>query len=85
MPLSFLSGAIFMASLTVAAHFFRLWRRSGDRLFAFFFAAFVALAAERVVLEVVSPSSGHAPYVYLVRLLGFGFIIAGVIDKNRTR
>ena len=47
---SFLSGAIFIACLAVALHFLRLWRRTGDRLFAYFLAAFVAFGAERVVL-----------------------------------
>jgi type IV secretory pathway component VirB8 len=82
---SFLSGAIFMACLAIAMHFFLLWRRSGDRLFTYFLAAFITLAAERVILVAVSPINEFAPFVYLVRLLAFGFIIVGVIDKNRTR
>lgn len=85
MLISFLSGAIFMACLAVALHFARLWRRTGDRLFAFFLTAFVVFAAERVVLALVPAHNEFAPFVYLVRLIAFGLIIAGVIDKNRTR
>jgi hypothetical protein len=81
---SFLSGAIFMASLAIAMQFHRLWRRSGDRLFAYFLAAFLTLAAERVVLETVSAQNEFAPFVYSVRLLAFAFIIVGVVEKNRA-
>jgi hypothetical protein len=82
---SFLSGAIFLACIAVALHFLRLWRRTGDRLFAFFLAAFAALACERVVLALVPAQNEFAPFVYLVRLAAFAIIIAGVIDKNRAR
>ena len=82
---SFLSGAIFMACLTVALHFLRLWRRTHERLFAFFLTAFIVLAAERVVLITVSPQTELAPFVYVVRLIAFSVIIAGVVDKNRGR
>ena len=43
MLVSFLSGATFMACVAVALQFLRLWRRTGERLFGFFLAAFVAL------------------------------------------
>ncbi len=82
---SFLTGAIFMVCLAIAMHFLVLWRRTGDRLFAFFLTAFLTLAVERAILAVISPLYEYAPFVYLVRLLAFGFIIAGVIDKNRAR
>ncbi len=82
---SFLSGAIFMGCCVVALQFRRLWLTSGDRLFAYFCAAFLVFAAERIVLETVSPKNEFAPFVYLVRLLAFAFIIAGVIEKNRAR
>ena len=82
---SFLSGAIFMACIAVALHFLRLWRRTRDRLFVFFLAAFLGLAFERVVLALVPAQNEFAPFVYLVRLVAFAIIIVGVIDKNRGR
>lgn len=81
----FLSGAICMACLVIALHFLQLWRRTGDRLFAFFLAAFVALATERVLQIGVSAENEYGPYVYVARLVAFGLIVAGVIDKNRAR
>ena len=82
---AFLSGAIFLGCLAIALHFLRLWRRTGDRLFVFFLAAFLTFAGERLVLLAVPAHNEFAPFVYLVRLAAFGLIIAGVIDKNRTR
>jgi hypothetical protein len=81
----FLSGAICMACLVIALHFLQLWRRTRDRLFVFFLAAFVALAAERVVQLGVSAENEYGPYIYVARLVAFGLIAAGVIDKNRAR
>lgn len=85
MLVSFLSGATFMACVAVALQFLRLWRRTGERLFGFFLAAFVALALERIVLAAVPAQNEYAPLVYLVRLGAFGLIIAGIVDKNRKR
>lgn len=82
---TFLSGAICMACFVIALHFLQLWRRTGDRLFAFFLLAFLSLAIERVVQLGISGQNEYGPYVYLVRLVGFGLIVAGVIDKNRAR
>lgn len=83
--ISFLSGAIFLACLAVALQFLRLWRRTGERLFAYFVAAFVALAVERLALLLIEPGNEYGPYVYVARLIAFGLIIGGVIDKNRQR
>ncbi|MBA2269228.1 MAG: hypothetical protein H0W20_01355 [Chthoniobacterales bacterium] len=79
----FLSGAICMASFTIALFFFRFWRRTSDRLFLIFSAAFLLLMAERIILVAVGSSHEFVAYVYLVRLLAFALIIFGIIDKNR--
>ena len=79
----FLSGAICMACVAIALFFFRFWRRTSDRLFLVFSAAFVLLMIERVLLVSISASHEFAPYVYVVRLLAFALIIAAVVDKNR--
>ena len=79
----FLHGAICMACFTIALFFFRFWRRTADRLFAIFGVAFLLLMMERVILVTIDRSHEFAPYVYLVRLLAFMLIIAGIIDKNR--
>lgn len=79
----FLSGAIAMACFTIALFLFRFWRRTSDRLFLIFGAAFVLLMTERIILVTIGSSHEFAPYVYVVRLLAFVVIIVAIVDKNR--
>jgi hypothetical protein len=79
----FLSGGVFIACLAIALLFRRLHRKAPDRLFVYFSIAFTILAVERVLLAVVSRSTEYAPYVYMVRLLAYAFIIGAIVDKNR--
>lgn len=78
----FISGAIFMGHLVVALLFLRFWRRTGDRLFGWFAAAFFVLTAERVLLFWYVAGHIH-PAVYIARLAAFLLIIVAVIDRNR--
>ncbi|HET6322502.1 MAG TPA: DUF5985 family protein [Hyphomicrobium sp.] len=80
-----LMGAIAMASSVATLFFLRFWRQTGDPLFLFFAAAFVLDAASRVALGVGHPSEELDPLFYLARLVMFGLIIAGIIQKNRRR
>ena len=79
----FFSGGVFVACLAIALIFLRIHRKSPDRLFVYFAIAFLMLAIERVLLVAVSRSTEYAPYVYLVRLTAFVFIIVAIADKNR--
>ena len=79
----FLNGAITFGFLVAAVFFLRFWRRSAERLFAMFAAAFFVLAVERVILTVVNPENEFRPYVYIVRLMAFVLIIIAIVDKNR--
>lgn len=63
--------------------FFRFWRESHERLFGFFSGAFHLLALSWTLLGLLSPTEETRPYIYAIRLLAFGLIIVGVIDKNR--
>jgi Ca2+/Na+ antiporter len=78
-----LSGAIIMANLVVGLFFLRFWRRTHDRLFAMFAAAFWMLAVNRIVLASLDVESEFRTSVYLVRLAGFVLILIAIIDKNR--
>ena len=82
--IEFLAGAVTLGYLVAAGFFWRFWRRTADRLFLAFAAAFVLFALNQglatgltVVLE---PSS----LVYGLRVLGFILILAAIIDKNAT-
>lgn len=72
-----------MASIVIAFFFLRFWRRTRDRLFLYFSAAFFVLTAERIVRATMETETDWAPYVYSVRLLAFILIIVAIVDKNR--
>ena len=79
----FISGAIAMACFTIALFLLRFWRRTNDRLFLMFSAAFLLMMIERIILVTIGTSHEFAPYVYVVRLFAFVLIIAAIVDKNR--
>lgn len=81
----FISGAIMMGFLTLGWFFLAFFRRTRDRLFAFFSAAFFLLAAERVVLVLVTPDHEVNFLVYTVRLLAFASLAYAIWDRNRPR
>ncbi len=74
-------GATGMASATIGLIFLRHWRRTGERLFAFFAAAFWLMALNRAALAVVGDSR-EATSLYVVRLMAFLLILTGAIGKN---
>ena len=76
-----LTGAIMVSALAISVFFFRFWRKTGDRLFGFFSAAFLLLGFERVSIVLVSREL-HG-LVYLVRFCAFLLIIFAIIEKNR--
>lgn len=72
------------ACAAVAISFARSFRRSGDRLFAWFALAFALLAAEQVAVLVLREFSvAGSPFVYIVRLVAFLLIIVAIVEKNR--
>ena len=76
-------GALIMATAIAAVFFVRFWRTSRDRLFLFFSAAFSTLAVDWAALAILGERHDVHRYVFLVRLVAFGLIVIGIIDKNR--
>lgn len=76
-------GLLAMASAVAAMFFFRYWRVTGERLFAFFALAFGALMLNWFGLLRLDPTLEAGNGIYLVRLLAFALILAGIADKNR--
>jgi hypothetical protein len=79
------SGAIIMGNLVAGLFFFRFWKRTRDRLFAMFGAAFWMLAVNRIVLASLHQESEFRTPVYAVRLAAFVLILIAIIDKNREQ
>lgn len=75
-------GALAMASTISGLFFFKFWRESSDRLFAFFAVAFWTLALQWTALAIVNPGLESRHELYLVRLAAFSVLIVGVLDKN---
>ena len=81
----FLQAVSATGALVAGLFFFRFWRESDDRLFAFFGTAFCLLSLSWTLLSLVNPGDEARPYIYAIRLLAFLLIIVGMIDKNRSR
>ncbi len=79
----YLSGALTMAYFVVGLFFRRFWKKTRDRLFAYFSAAFFILAMERVVGQIDRVQETAGPWVFISRILAFGLILTAIIQKNR--
>ena len=78
----FLSGGLFALSWVAGLFFLRYWKKSGDRFFAFFAAAFWLIALQRLLL-LDRDNKDMMFAAYCVRLLAFLVILAAIFDKNR--
>lgn len=75
-------GVIATTSITAAIFFLRFWIRTRDSLFLAFAVAFLIEGVNRIaVLEVERPNEG-SPWTYVVRLIAFLIILAGILNKN---
>ena len=78
-----LLGAVIMGDVIAALFFVRFWKMTGDRFFLFFSASFLAIAISRLVVDEGIPPFGLEPLGYMIRILSYLFIIAGILYKNR--
>lgn len=81
----FLQGATMLASVAVALFFLRFWRRTGDRFFAVFAAAFAVFAVNRLLLATLADDSEARTWVYAMRAAMFLMIAVAIVDKNYGR
>lgn len=83
--IEFLLGATAMASAVVGLVFMRFYRRTRDRLFLFFGAAFWLETLSRIWMWQRNPLDENETVVYVIRLIAYGLIIAAILDKNLRR
>jgi hypothetical protein len=81
---SLLLGAIAFGSAVAGLFFLRFWRTTNDRLFLYISIALFLQALDRVLLG-IAMSSEENPAIYLIRLLAYGLIIWGIVEKNREK
>ena len=77
-----LSGALLFSYFIAGIHFFRFWKRIGDRLFLHFAVAFWLFASNQLATSIPIVADETAGYEYLLRVLGFIIILAAIVDKN---
>jgi hypothetical protein len=77
-----LSGALLFSYFIAGIHFFRFWKRTGDRLFLHFAAAFWLFAVNQLATSIPVVAGETEGYEYLLRVLGFVIILAAIVDKN---
>jgi hypothetical protein len=80
--IDFLAGAVTLGYIVAAAFFLRFWRRTADRLFLAFAAAFVLFAVNQALAYAFTVVFEPTSLVYALRVLGFLLIIWAIVDKN---
>ena len=78
----FLAGAVTLGFCVAGMFFLRFWRRTHDRLFLAFAAAFLLLALNQALAAFLGASDELTPFTYILRVLGFVLILLAIIDKN---
>jgi len=78
----FLAGSVTLGYFVAAAFFLRFWRRTRDRLFLAFAAAFVLLSVNQALAAFLGAGDERTPYTYVLRVLGFVLILYAIVDKN---
>ncbi|WP_413561217.1 DUF5985 family protein [Bdellovibrio sp. HCB209] len=79
----FIYGAVMMASFTSGVFFLKFWKKTADRFFAMFAAAFFMLAIERWFFVIMPNTNEENSWIFSMRLLAFLLITIAVVDKNR--
>lgn len=79
---AFLWGTLAMSSAVASLLFLRYGKLARDRLFFYFSAAFFAMTLNWIGVALIEPDSEHRHVAYLLRLLAYVLILAGIIDKN---
>ena len=81
----FLSGAVALGFMICALFFLRFWRRTREGLFLAFGCAFVLLGLGQTILALGNIPTEERGSVYLIRLVAFLLILAGIYRTNRHR
>ena len=81
----FLSGAVTLGYVVAAGFFLSFWRKTGDRLFVAFAAAFVLFALNQALAVLLTVVLEPSSLIYALRVLGFIVILGAIVDKNTQR
>ena len=79
----FVLGMAVMGAFVAGLFFIRFWRRTRDRLFLIFSAAFWLMSLNWLLLAFFSAADETDTSLYAIRLVAFLLILVAIIDKNR--
>ena len=80
--ITYFAGAVTLGYVVAAVFFLRFWRRTRDRLFLAFGAAFVLLSLNQALATFLGAGDELTPFTYVLRVLGFVLILYAIVDKN---
>jgi hypothetical protein len=80
-----LAGANIALFVVAAILFLRFYRKTTDRLFAFFALAFFILGINGTIFQFFDSTNEARTYLYAVRAVAFSVIIYAIVDKNLMR
>ena len=80
--IDFLSGVVTLGYLVAAAFFLSFWRKTADRLFLAFAAAFILFALNQGLASALTVVSEPTSLIYALRVIGFLVILGAIVDKN---
>lgn len=81
--LDLLHGFLVACCWVAALFFFRFFRSTRDRLFLFFAVGFWVFSLNWLGVALLGGPTESRHLLYLLRLMAFGLILAGIYDKNR--
>jgi hypothetical protein len=73
-------GGISVSFLIASIFFIKFWKKTGDYLFLYFACAFLLMCGSRFCLTL--GTAEVKPYIYLLRLSAFLFILWAMVQKN---
>jgi hypothetical protein len=82
--IAYLAGAVTLGYFIAGVFFLRFWRKTSDRLFLAFAAAFALLALNQAIATFLEAGDERTVYAYALRVLGFLLILWAIVDKNLT-
>lgn len=82
---NFLAGAVTFGFLLAGLFFLRFWKRTADRLFLSFAAAFLLLGVGQALLTLTDIPVEERSWLYLFRLAAFALILMAIVGKNKRR
>lgn len=79
----FLLGIIFTMNFIAAVYFLKFWRKTHERLFLAFGAAFLIEGFNRLGFLFLEDPSEGSPAIYTIRLMAFLLVLVAILSKNR--